>query len=133
MNAAITLAQVLPAWMQAKEDERKAIEHRRSLDDLIKSLTPKKDEGTYSDTIGDYKVSVSYKLTRSVDADLLGRMTQSMSEQAQKAFKWKAEVSTTELRKIQEFRPEDYAFIAPAITTKPVSASVSVEIITPKE
>lgn len=43
MNApSITLAQVLPAWMQAKEDERKATEHRRSLDRMIKSLLPTK-------------------------------------------------------------------------------------------
>ena len=130
MNAPLSLAQVLPTWMQAKEDERKAIEHRRSLDKMIQSLTPEKTEGTYSDTIGHYKVSVTHKLTRSVDADMLGSMWSAMSEQAQKAFKWKAEASTTELRKLQEFRPDDYAFISAAITTKPASASVSVELIT---
>ena len=130
MNAPLTLAQVLPTWMQAKEDERKAIEHRRSLDKMIQSLMPKKDEGSITETTNDYKATVSYKLTRSVDAEMLGGMWASMSEQAQKAFKWKAEVSTSELRKLQEFRPDDYAFVAAAITTKPASASVSVELIT---
>jgi hypothetical protein len=129
MNAPVTLAQVLPSWLQAKEDERKAIEIRRELDKMIQSLLPKKDEGSITETIGNYKTTVTYKLTRSVDADLLGGMWSAMSEQAQKAFKWKAEASTTELRKLQEFRPDDYAFVAAAITTKPASASVSVELI----
>jgi len=129
MNApSVTLAQVLPVWMQAKEDERKAIEHRRSLDQMIQALLPKKDEGSVSQNEGPYKVSVSYKLTRSVDADMLGGMWPAMSEQAQKAFRWKAEASSAELRKLQEFRPDDYAFVAAAITTKPASASVSVEL-----
>lgn len=129
MNAPLSLAQVLPTWMHAKEEERKAIEHRRSLDKLIQSLMPKKDEGSITENTGDYKVTVSYKLTRNVDAEMLGEMWSSMSEQAQKAFKWKAETSITELRKLQEFRPDDYAFVAAAITTKPASASVSVELI----
>lgn len=128
MNAPLTLAQILPTWMQAKEDERKAIEHRRSLDKMIQDLLPKKDEGSISDSVGDYKVTISYKLTRAVDADLLSGMWAAMSEPARKAFKWKAEVSTTELRKLQEFRPDDYAFVAGAITTKPASPSVSVEL-----
>ena len=128
MNAPLTLAQVLPSWMQAKEDERKAIEHRRSLDKLIQDLLPKKDEGSVTETNGDYKVTVSYKLTRSVDADMRSGMWATMSEPARKAFKWKAEASTTELRKLQEFRPDDYAFVVGAITTKPASPSVTVEL-----
>jgi hypothetical protein len=130
MNAPVTLAQVLSVWMQAKEDERKAIERRRDLDKTIQSMLPKKDEGSITETTEDYKATVTYKMTRSVDADMLAGMWSAMSEQAQKAFKWKAEASTTELRKLQEFRPDDYAFVAAAITTKPASASVSVELIT---
>lgn len=128
MSTPLTLAHVLPSWIQAKEDERKAIEHRRSLDKMIQDLLPKKDEGSISQADGDYKVTVSYKLTRAVDADLLSGMWAAMSEPARKAFKWKVEVSTTELRKLQEFRPDDYAFVAGAITTSPSSPFVKVEL-----
>lgn len=133
MNASAPLSFLLSAWIKAKEDERQAIEARRNLDKMIVEATPPKDEGTYTDEVGGYKVSVSHKMDRKVDADKLGGMWQSMSEAAQKAFKWKADVSITELRKLQEFRPDDYAFVAGAITVKPASPSVTVELIKPKE
>lgn len=127
MNAPLTLAQVLPTWMQAKEDERKAIEHRRSLDQLIQTLLPKKDEGSVSATEGDYKVSVTYKMTRTIDTPALQADWYKVPERVHGAFKWKADISTSALRTLSA---EDAALVSEYITTKPASPSVSVELIT---
>lgn len=124
MNAPLSLAQVLPTWMQAKEDERKAIEHRRSLDELIKSLTPKKDEGSITQTDGDYKVTVTYKLDRKLDTTALQLDWATLPPRAAEAIKWKADLSTSAFRALSD---EDKATLSAYITTKPSSPTVSVE------
>lgn len=125
MNApALTLAQVLPTWMQAKEDERKAIEYRRQLDKMIQSLLPTKDEGSVSQAEGDYKVTVQYKLDRKLDVPALQVSWASLSAHVQDAIKWKAELSTTAFRTLSD---QDKASLSAFVTTKPASPSVSVE------
>ena len=126
MNApGLTLAQVLPSWMQAKEDERKAVEHRRQLDKMIQSLLPKKDEGSITETNGDFKVSVTYKLDRKLDTEKLQASWANLPAAAQGAIKWKAELATSVFRTLSD---EDRASLADYITTKPASPTVSVEI-----
>ena len=129
MNAPLTLANVAASWMQAKEDERKAIEQRRNLDKMLVEMLPKKDEGSVTEKDGQYKITASFKMDRKVDADKLAEIWGYLDEHAQKAFKWKADVSVSELRKVQEFEPDTYAKLAEVITTKPASTSVSVELI----
>lgn len=125
MNAPLSLAQVLPTWMQAKEDERKAIEHRRSLDKLIQSLLPTKDEGSITSTDGDYKVTVTYKLDRKLDTAALQLGWASLPPLAAEAIKWKADLSTTSFRALSD---EDKAALSAYVTTKPASPTVSVEL-----
>lgn len=126
MNApAITLAQVLPAWVQAKEDERKAIAYRRELDQMVRSLLPTKDEGAVTADDGNYHVTVSYKLERKVDTSKLQADWLQIPAEAQAAFKWKADLSTTEFRKLS---PELAQQLSQYITTKPASPAVSVDI-----
>lgn len=125
MNAPMTLAQVIPTWMQAKEDERKAIEHRRQLDELIKSLLPTKEEGSVTATEGHYKVSVSYKLSRSVDTERLQSDWMSIPPQVQAAIKWKADLFTSVFRTLSD---TDKAALSGYVTTKPATPTVSVEI-----
>lgn len=128
MNApAPTLAHVLTAWMQAKEDEQKAIQHRRDLDKIIQDMLPYKDEGSVTQKEGDFKVSVTYKLTRSVDSDRLGKGWYGLTQSAKNAFKWKAEIATANFRALTA---SDLEAIADYVTTKPASPSVTVERIT---
>lgn len=127
MNApGLTLAQVLPTWMQAKEDERKAVEYRRELDKMIQALLPKKDEGSVTETNGDFKVSVTYKLTRTLDTEKLQASWGQLPAAAQGSIKWKAELSTSIFRTLSD---EDRASLSAYITTKPASPSVSVEFV----
>ena len=124
MNAPLSLAQVLPTWMQAKEDERKAIEHRRELDKMIQSLLPKKDEGSITETTGNYKTTVTYKLDRKLDTTALQLDWATMTPRAAEAIKWKADLSTSAFRALSD---EDKVTLSAYITTKPASPTVSVE------
>jgi hypothetical protein len=127
MNKPLTLAQVLPSWMEAKEAERKAIEYRRELDKMIQSLLPKKDEGSVTANDGDYKVAVNYKLDRKLDTTALQIDWHTLPPAAAESIKWKAELSTTAFRTLSD---QDRAALSAYITTKPASASVLVELIT---
>jgi hypothetical protein len=120
-----TLKDVLACWMQAKEDERKAIEHRRSLDKMIQSILPSKDEGSISQAEGDYKVTVSYKLDRKLDTPALQAAWHTIPERAHSALKWKADLSVSAFRTLSD---DDKALIAKFMTTKPASPTVAVEI-----
>ena len=125
MNAPMNLAQVIPTWMQAKEDERKAIEHRRQLDELIKSLLPTKEEGSVTATEGYYKVSVSYKLDRKLDTAALQLDWAKLPAKAAEAIKWKADLSMSVFRTLSD---TDKAALSGYVTTKPATPTVSVEI-----
>ena len=118
MSTPLTLAHVLPSWIQAKEDERKAIEHRRSLDKMIQDLLPKKDEGSISQADGDYKVTVTYKLDRKLDTEKLQESWGYLPESAQRAIKWKADLSTSIFRTLAD---SDKSALSKYITTKPAS------------
>ena len=120
-----TLKDVLAAWMQAKEEERKAIEHRRMLDKMIQAMLPSKDEGIISKTEGDYKVTVSYKLDRKLDTPALQAAWHTIPESAHGALKWKADLSVSAFRCLSV---DDRLMIGKFMTTKPASHTVTVEI-----
>ena len=120
-----TLKDVLATWMQAKEDERKAIEHRRSLDKMIQDMLPAIYEGSISKTEGDYKATVIYKLDRKFNTPALQAAWHTIPERAHSALKWKADLSVSAFRTLSE---DDKALIGKFMTTKPASPTVTVEI-----
>lgn len=121
----LTLSDVLAAWMVAKESERTAIEHRRSLDKLVQQYLPKKDEGTVSQDDGDYKVSITYGVTRKVDTEKLSADWAILPGYVQTAFRWKADVNTANLR---EMNDDGTHYASKYITTSPSSPTVKVEL-----
>ena len=122
---AIPLSSVLSAWMQAKEDERKAIEFRRCLDRQIQAMLPKKEEGSVSKDEGNYKVTVTYKVDRKLDVDSLRESWGALPSDVQSSIRWKAELSVSQFRELNE---DGRKLLSGFVTTKPASPSVSVEI-----
>lgn len=73
-----------------------------AIEEQMLALLPKKDEGSVTDA--DSGVTVSYKLTRTVDAKSCKGMARHPPERAQaRAFRWKADVDPKALRGLQEF------------------------------
>lgn len=114
--------ELIQEWLDAKRLEREAIERRRLLDAKVAKLVPEKTEGTSSQHIDGYKVSVEYKVARKVDSEKLAFIWSNLSEREQGLFKWKAELQMKEFR---QFQPAEW--LNQIITSKSGSPTVTIE------
>ena len=125
-----TLEQLITARIAAKREEDAAIAERRRIDGEIAEILkdPAKPEGTISQKVESLgvKVGVTYKITRSVDSKKLQADWDKLTAGAQAAFRWKPDVSVSELRKLEG---PDAAAAAIYITAKPASPSVDIDLI----
>lgn len=124
----ITIAELIAARIAAKRAEDAAVAERRRIDGAIAELLKdaNKPEGSVSQKADGYKVTVTYKIDRKVDTDKLQAAWAKLSAAAAQAFKWKADVSVSELRKLEG---ADAAAAAVFITSKPASPSITIEAI----
>jgi hypothetical protein len=123
-----TLEQLITARLAAKREEDAAVAARRALDGQIAELLkdPAKVEGTVSQKIEGYKISVTFSVTRKADADKLQKEWDKLPASVAAAFRWKPEVSTTELRKLEGI---DATVASSFITTTPASPSIKIEAV----
>jgi len=125
---AITITELVAARIAAKREEESAVQTRREIDELIADhLRPTdKLEGTVSERAGEYKISVAYKLSRSVSTEDLQKVWDKLTVEQQGAFKWKADVSVSALRKL-----DDKALVAVSklITSKPATPTITIEAV----
>jgi len=122
----ITIAELIAARIAAKRVEDAAVAERRRIDGAIADLLkdPAKVEGTVSQKLEGYKLSVTYAVSRKADTDKLQKEWDKLPPAVAAAFRWKAEVSTTELRKLEG---SEAAAAASFITTSPASPTVKIE------
>lgn len=127
---ALTISELVAARISAKRAEDEAIAERRRIDGQLAELLkdPAKPEGSVSQKLDDLglKLTVTYKIGRTVDSKKLTADWDKLSATAQAAFKWKPEVSVSELRKLDGV---DATVAAAYITAKPASPSVEIELI----
>jgi len=125
---AISIAELVAARIAAKRAEDAAVATRREIDEqIINLLRPaNRLEGTVSEKAGEYKVSVAYKLTRSVSTEDLQKAWDKLSAEQQGAFKWKAEVSVSALRKLDD---KALTAVSKLITSKPTSPTITIEAV----
>ena len=125
---AITIDQLIAARLAAKRAEDSAVQARREIDEQITNLLRPADklEGTVSQKAGEYKISVTYKLTRKVATDDLQKAWDKLSAEQQGAFKWGADVSVSALRALDD---KSQLAVSKFITSKPASPSITIEAI----
>lgn len=117
-------------WLEAKEAERAAVEKRRQIEDQLAEqlrIDPNA-EGTNSIERGQYKVKVTSRLTRKVDADKLQAIAaeHGLSQHLSDLFRWKPEIN------MKLWQAADSSITIPlaqAITTKPGRPSFSIETV----
>jgi hypothetical protein len=99
----MTITQLIAARIAAKRAEDAAIKERRDIDASIAELLkdPNKLEGSISHKADGYKVTVTYKVDRKVDTDKLTANWAKLPLDVQAAFKWKADLSVSEFRKLE--------------------------------
>ena len=125
---AVTIEQLIAARLAAKRAEDAAIQARREIDEQITNLLRPADrlEGTVSEKAGEYKVSVTYKLSRKVSTEDLQKAWDKLSAEQQGAFKWKADVSVAALRKLDD---KAQLGVSKFITSKPASPTITIEAV----
>lgn len=121
----MTLTELRAAWIACKRDEQAAAARRLEIEQHMLALLPAQDEGTVTDK--EHGVSVTYKLTRKVDADALRTNWMGLPPEARGAFRWSASVDTAALRSLQQHRPEIAAAALHYITTSPAKPGFSVK------
>ncbi len=116
-------------WLNAKEAERQAVEARRRIEDeLIASFdVDDTQDGSKTYKPEGYKVKVTTRLNRRVDADRLMELAADAgidNTHLQALFRWKPEIN---LREWQNAAKEITGPLAQAVTTKPGRPSFSIE------
>lgn len=125
----LTISELSAAWLTAKADEDSAKARRLEIEAAIVAAIPGADEGTATEKTEAIKVSVTRKLTRSVDTEALQEHWSFLPAQAQAVFKWSADIDTRKLRAAQDMAPDAYAAAAQFITAKPSKPGVKVEVL----
>jgi hypothetical protein len=125
---AVTISELIAARISAKRQEDAAVQARREIDKQLAELLKdaQKPEGAISHKVDGYKLTVNFKLDRKVDSEKLTADWAKLPIDVQAIFKWKADVSVSELRKL-----EDKATLKASqyITTKEASPSITIEAI----
>jgi len=124
----MTLQELINMRIAAKREEDKAIQARRDVDSQIAELLrdATKPEGSVSQKLDGYKVTVTYKVDRKVSADELQKLWDKLSPEVQAVFKWKPDVSVSELRKLDD---KQKISASRFITSSAASPSIKIEAI----
>jgi hypothetical protein len=124
----ITINELVAARIAAKRAEDAAIKARREVDAQLAELLrdASKLEGSISQKLDGYKVTVTYKLDRKVDTEALTKAWDKLPLDVQAAFKWKADLSVSEFRKLDD---KAQLNLSQYITTKEASPSITIEAV----
>lgn len=124
----MNLQDLINIRIAAKRAEDAAVAERRRIDATIADLLkdPNKPEGSISQKLDEYKVTVTYKIDRKADTDRLSADWAKLSAAAQAAFKWKVDVAVGELKKLTG---KDATVAAAYVTSKEASPSITIEAI----
>lgn len=121
-----TLAQ---QWIDSKDAEVQAVAHRRAIEDeLIALVGNPTDEGTFNYEAGPLQVTVTQRMSRRVDAELLQDIAieAGLFDHLKDLFRWKPELN---IRAWRDSDPAITGALAAAITTTPSKPSFKIEAI----
>jgi hypothetical protein len=124
------LFELSESWLEAKEEERMAVEARRAVEDqLISGLNiVEQMEGTFnSKTLTGHQIKITGRLNRKVDADKVQELAaeHGLSEHLSSLFRWKPEINLTAWKATA---PEITVLLADAITVSASRPSFSITL-----
>lgn len=110
-------------WMDAKNEEIAANKRRVEIEEELLSFLTSKTEGSESHQIGPYKVTLTGRLNRKVDWDMLPKLG---IPEDMLPLKHKPELDLKGLRYLESNEPEFYNAFCKALTVEPAKTSVTV-------
>jgi hypothetical protein len=126
-NTEAELEHLAERWLIVKDAERQANAERLRIEDKILELHPAKEEGSSSLTLTNgYKLKMIGKLSYKADLDALLEITANWPEE-QKPVKTETKADEAALKFLRANRPDLWSRIAPAVTTKPMKTSITIE------
>lgn len=121
----MTISELAAQLRKAKQAENDAKAERLRIENLITEqfAKPETNEGTHNDE----EFTITWKLNRTVNTDQLAADYEDLPTNAQKAFRWKADVNLAYLRSLSEIDPAAYNKAAVFITSKPAKPSIELK------
>ena len=120
MNTPINLEELKTAWRVAKAAEDAANAERLRVEAAIVALMPSKLDGSVTDA----GVTVTYKVTRKVDAVALQNDWHTLPESVQQAFAWKPSVDARHLRALEGY---ELTTAQTYFTTTPAKPAIAIK------
>lgn len=123
----MTPQEMITTWLEAKEEERIAIEVRREIEDKLVTYfeVPESFEGTTNKLIDGFEVKIVGRMTRKVDGDKAQEIAQEhgLVDHLGSLFRWKPEINATAWKATDESITKP---LLAAITTSPGRPSFSI-------
>jgi len=121
----IPIPALVEAIRAAKQNEDMAVETRRALEAQLFShfTAPADGEGTVKQD----DFSITYKVTRKVDTDALQAAWSDLSLNAQKSFRWKADIDLKTFRAIQDLDQPTFMKLSKFVTTTPAKPTLTLK------
>lgn len=114
-------------WRHAKEREDTARADRIKIEEELLKAHPAKEEGSETfKTPQGVKITLTGKISYKADVDKLIALAGGWPEDI-RPIKTKVEADETRLKAIRQHRPDLWAAIAGAVTTKPAKTGVSID------
>lgn len=114
-------------WRHAKEREDTARADRIKIEEQLLKAHPAKEEGSETfKTPQGVKITLTGKISYKADVDKLIALAGGWPEDI-RPIKTKVEADETRLKAIRQHRPDLWAAIAGAVTTKPAKTGVSID------
>ena len=113
-------------WMTAKHDENEAKKARLNVEGQLIEALGAKQEGAETHTIGNYKVTLTGKLTRSMDADVWEKVKNNIPDDLWPVAT-KVSVDIKGMKWLQENDTATWKNISAAFATKPAKTAVAVK------
>ena len=125
----LNIDELSASWMEAKEQERMAVERRRVLEDhlaLVMQLAPDLDT-TVTRKDGAYVIKAVGRLNRKVDSEKLQELAAEagLTDHLSTLFRWKPEI---EMKAWKACDPSITSALADAITVSPGRPSITITI-----
>lgn len=126
MNSPTEL-EIVQGIIDAKNAEDDAKQKRIELEEALIAIVGKKDEGSQTHKIGDYKVTITAKLTRTLDKNVWAKVENAVPESL-RPVEYKPSLDLKGLRYLELNEPEVFKLVSTAVTVKPAKPSVSIKL-----
>lgn len=113
-------------WREAKRDEDESRQARVAIEQQIINLTGCKEEGSQTHRAGEYRVTVTGKINRTLDRAAWEAIAPHIPEDL-RPVEYAPKLDTKGLRYLQENDPNVYRHVCEAVVAKPGKPSVEVK------